>query len=99
MRLLSVFMLPVLCCVGYAEEPVKQPQTPTEMSDRSEQIKFLTNEISKYEGLALEFDRKAQRMQSRDFTEYRRALTLREQCKDIAGDLKKKLADIEQKGS
>ena len=98
MRYLSFIFLPLVCCLGYSEEPpmAGQPEFPSSSLSYDEQIKMLKQEIAKYESLALQFDRRASRLQDRDFTEYRRSLMWRQECEGIAKDLKKHLNEIEQ---
>lgn len=96
MRYFSFLLLPFACCLGYGAAPVQEPELPAATLDYDQQVSMLKEQIAKYEGLALAFDRKAQRLQDRDFTEYRRALTMREECRGIADDLKKHLNELEK---
>jgi hypothetical protein len=92
----SLLALPFIFSVGYADEPVVMPDVASTTQDYDQHIKTLKTEIERYEGYALAFDRKAQRLQTRDLAEYRRSLKLREECKAIAEDLKKHMNELEQ---
>lgn len=74
---------------------VNQTQ-PTTVQDLDMQIKLIQQQIDKYSGVALAFQRKAERMQFQDFESYRHDAKLAEICQGIANDLKARLQAIEE---
>jgi hypothetical protein len=104
---LGRFVMRLLCIAGFlllssgqgimaVEEPTPSYEAPMTLSDYDRQIPFLKEQIAKYDSLATSFDRKASRLQSRDYTQFRRAASFRDECKAIAADLRKHLAKLEQ---
>ena len=91
-----VLSLASLGTAAYADQPPSQQEPQESIQDLNRQIQFLKDNISKYNSLANSFDRKASELQAHDFTGYRNAATLRDECRGIAGDLEKHMQTLEQ---
>lgn len=92
----ALLLLPWGAAVMADEQSPAQAEAPLTRGDYDRQISFLKEQIAKYDSLATTFDRKATRLQSRDYTQFRQAASMREECKAIAEDLKKHLSKLEQ---
>jgi hypothetical protein len=96
MVLAGVLLLTSVCGSVIADDQNSKTEAPLTLEDYDRQISILNEQIAKYDSLAAEFDRKAQRIQPRDFSQFRRAVSMREECKSLSEDLKKHLATLEQ---
>ena len=90
------FCLTGLGTAVHADQPPAQQEPQESIQDLNRQIQFLKDNIAKYNSLANSFDRKASELQSHDFTGYRNAATLRDECQGIADDLEKHMQTLEQ---
>jgi prefoldin subunit 5 len=77
-------------------QPPAQQESKVTIQDLDRQIQFLKDNIEKYNSMANAFDRKASSLQSHDFTGYRDAAAVRDECRSIASDLQKHMETLEQ---
>ena len=80
----------------FADQPPAEQESQMTVQDLDRQIQFLKDNIEKYNALAKSFDRKASSLQSHDFTGYRSAASVRDECQSIAADLEKHMHTLEQ---
>lgn len=77
------------------DEPPQNNENHLTVQDLDRQIQLLKDNIEKYNGLANAFDRKADNLRSHDFSGYRNAATMSQECRGIAKDLEAHLATLE----
>jgi hypothetical protein len=82
--------------VAYADQPPAQQEAQLTIQDLDRQIQFLKDNIEKYNAMANAFDRKATSLQAHDYTGYRAAAAVRDECRGIADDLEKHMQTLEQ---
>ena len=88
-----------LGCLGafvQADQPPAQQESQLTIQDLDRQIQFLKDNIEKYNAMANSFDRKATGLQAHDYTGYRAAASVRDECRSIANDLEKHMQKLEQ---
>ena len=98
MRALYIGLMLAMTSSGamvYSEEASVTTESQVTVQDLDRQIKFLHENIEKYNGLARNFDKKAGSLQSRDYTGARDVALLRDECRGIAKDLEAHLAKLE----
>lgn len=90
-----VVALAGLSIMAYGDEQQTTNESQLTVQDLDRQIRFLKDNIEKYNAMAKNFDRKAGSLQSHDFSGSRDAASLRDECRGIAKDLEAHLAKLE----
>lgn len=78
-----------------AAPAAQQGEVQITVQDMDRQIQMVKEQIEKYNNFTKYFGRKADSLQARDFSGYRHAAALRDECKGIADDLNKHLKELE----
>lgn len=99
MRLCTLAVFGLLVTFGnlYGLPEADERSSEVGIRDYDQQIGLLKQEIARYNSLAMQFDRKATQLRSKDFSGYRNAAELRDRCREIASDLQKHLESLEKK--
>ena len=77
-------------------EAAVAPDSKVTVQELDRQIRFLKDNIEKYNGMAKFFDQKSGSLQSHDYTGSRDAAAIRDECRGIAQDLEAHLAKLEE---
>ncbi len=98
MRLCTLAVFGLLATFGslYGQPENDEHSSEVGIRDYDQQIALLKQEIARYNSLAMQFDRKASQIRSKDFSGYRNAATLRDRCREIVADLQKHLETLEK---
>lgn len=91
-----VLSLASLGAIVQADQPPAQQESQVTIQDLDRQIQFLKDNIEKYNAMANSFDRKATSLQAHDYTGYRNAAAIRDECRGIVNDLEKHMQTLEQ---
>ena len=91
-----VFALAALGTATCVDQPSAPQESTVTAQDLDRQIQFLKDNIEKYNSMANAFDRKASSLQAHDYTGYRSAAAVRDECRGIANDLEKHMEVLEQ---
>jgi hypothetical protein len=100
MKWLCCGLMMAMASVGLmanGQESANKPEEQVTVHDLDRQIRFLKDNIEKYNGLASTFDKKAGSLQSHDYTGSRDAALIRDECRGIARDLEAHLSKLEAK--
>jgi hypothetical protein len=98
MKWISGGLVLMMACSGLMAAEKSAPESTESqltVQDLDRQIKFLQDNIEKYNSMAKFFDRKAGSLQSHDFTGSRDSAALRDECRGIAQDLENHLGKLE----
>jgi hypothetical protein len=100
----SMLIAAALCCTGsygFCQDTPKATEQKevvqaTTVQDIDMQIGLVKEQIAKYQGMALAFQRKTESMQFQDFENSRQSARMMEICQGIANDLNARLKELEQ---
>jgi hypothetical protein len=99
MKLICAGLMLMVASVGLManeSEASAKPESQMTVQELDGHIRFLKENIEKYNGMARLFDQKAGSLQSHDFTGSRDAALIRDECRGIAQDLESHLAKLEE---